>query len=390
MQLKLNCIRDLLLCLEDKLELNGVYHLNEMNLETICDCEIMKSYNQKDIVYSLFKLIEAGYIVGNVPCEDERSTVYTAMVKDITWQGHEFLNNIRAGTDTQPVPLEAENPVIISKAAISVLKNEISRSKSKVRQSEFTKKEERNNGSVLFQKKEKEDLNKAIRLLKSNICFSKTFPFISFAGKWCKDEDGWYYENVDGSNLNDEWFSDRGNNLKYHFDTFGNMDTGMTYIDNKWFYFDETDGHLITNYYNQSEGVISTSDGVVVRPEMPGLTLGVVSCYSENKTVIFFRITNMGNAPVTIGSSCKITDSKIDKEFYLFEDSEFAEGVTVDPKEEKTFSFAALDAHPLNIISGVTRVKYDITSEGIKYWISMSICDIEEIKDCASINHIDP
>ena len=82
MKLLHDCIRDVLLCLEDNLEDNRVISTQKV-LETIQD------YSLEDINYTCKKLNEAGYIKAKQYIGRE------IVITEITYNGHMFLDNIR-------------------------------------------------------------------------------------------------------------------------------------------------------------------------------------------------------------------------------------------------------------------------------------------------------
>lgn len=54
------------------------------------------NYTKDEIVYTLDKLIEAGYIKGVIKKSDmDFNPKLIAIISSITWQGHEYLDNIR-------------------------------------------------------------------------------------------------------------------------------------------------------------------------------------------------------------------------------------------------------------------------------------------------------
>lgn len=88
MSLKLNhdCIRDLLLFIENNLEYGFYIDINSVQIN---------DYSKEEILYSADKLYEAGYISA-----DRRITIGSKglpqiNVKSITWNGHQFLDNVR-------------------------------------------------------------------------------------------------------------------------------------------------------------------------------------------------------------------------------------------------------------------------------------------------------
>lgn len=81
MRLIHDCVRDILLYLENELEYNGEIYDYDINLP---------KYSSEDIKYTLKKLREAKYInIDSINLNDE------ILVSDITFCGHQFLDNIR-------------------------------------------------------------------------------------------------------------------------------------------------------------------------------------------------------------------------------------------------------------------------------------------------------
>ena len=81
MKLLHDCVRDVLLTLEDKLGVFGGLGDNQLDLP---------KYSSDDIKYTILKLNEAGYIT----CS-KSDLVGNIYIKSITYQGHLFLDNIR-------------------------------------------------------------------------------------------------------------------------------------------------------------------------------------------------------------------------------------------------------------------------------------------------------
>lgn len=84
MKLNHDCIRDLMLFAEENLNMKNYIRCSSLELPP---------YNEDEIVYTAFKLIEAGYLEGN-PLKFLNGG-RDATISSITWQGHEFLDNIR-------------------------------------------------------------------------------------------------------------------------------------------------------------------------------------------------------------------------------------------------------------------------------------------------------
>ena len=81
MKLVHDCVRDVMLYLEDNLE--DTYFINSESIT-------LKKYSSKDITYTLKKLAEAGFIeIDKVTFENNFN------IKWMTYYGHQFLDNIR-------------------------------------------------------------------------------------------------------------------------------------------------------------------------------------------------------------------------------------------------------------------------------------------------------
>ena len=85
MQLNHDCVRDVLLHIEENLEYG--YYMN------IADVEL-KNYSREELLYTSDKLLEAGYLIG-----DRMNFLGSALpgirITSISWDGHQFLDNIR-------------------------------------------------------------------------------------------------------------------------------------------------------------------------------------------------------------------------------------------------------------------------------------------------------
>lgn len=90
MKLNHDCIRSLLLYLEDRLE-----SIDEIDLSGVSDVSLEK-FSKDDIIYSAIKLSEAGYISAKINTDIcNNINIY---IKAITWEGHKFLDTIRDNT----------------------------------------------------------------------------------------------------------------------------------------------------------------------------------------------------------------------------------------------------------------------------------------------------
>ena len=81
MKLNQECVRDLLLYLEENLEANDIIDIKEIDL----------NYSKEELFYTAQKLGEAYYIDFNA----HTAFIENSTIKTITWDGHQFLDNIR-------------------------------------------------------------------------------------------------------------------------------------------------------------------------------------------------------------------------------------------------------------------------------------------------------
>ena len=90
MKLDINCVRDLMLYIESDIQDFSQY-------SDISEMKEKLDHDEKAIVYTCQKLIEAGYITGIVELSD-LSESYICQVHSITFSGHEYLDKIRNKT----------------------------------------------------------------------------------------------------------------------------------------------------------------------------------------------------------------------------------------------------------------------------------------------------
>lgn len=106
MKMNYDCIRDVLLSLEEILSVEETtYDLGEgeetyfafsfTDVNRLVKLDRLKQYNKKDIFYSVAKLNEAGFIEAQ-PVNGDNMCGY--LISDITYTGHEFLQSIKSDT----------------------------------------------------------------------------------------------------------------------------------------------------------------------------------------------------------------------------------------------------------------------------------------------------
>jgi hypothetical protein len=108
MRLNHECIRDILMFLEG-LELGQTVRATTI-------AEKLPSYTREEVIYSVKKLFEAGFISGN----ESEGRHSAGLVKEITWKGHKFIDNIRSSTVWDKVNEESKS---IGSISIDILSN---------------------------------------------------------------------------------------------------------------------------------------------------------------------------------------------------------------------------------------------------------------------------
>lgn len=91
MRLNYDCVRDVLLDLEDMLQFNEELEYPVINLDDICN--ELESYSKQEIAYTLINLSEANYIVAQI-CDGDDILVDILCTR-ITFEGHKYLDSIR-------------------------------------------------------------------------------------------------------------------------------------------------------------------------------------------------------------------------------------------------------------------------------------------------------
>lgn len=91
MKLNYDCIRDILLTIEEIPN-----RKDELNLENFKSYKKLSKYNEDEIQYNALKLLKEEYVIGlKIP---DKNTTIVLFLSDLTWSGHELLNNIRSET----------------------------------------------------------------------------------------------------------------------------------------------------------------------------------------------------------------------------------------------------------------------------------------------------
>ena len=91
MKLNYDCIRDVLLTIEEIPN-----RKDELILANFKSYKKLSKYNEDEIQYNALKLLQEKYVIGSKITGNNTTTVLS--LSDLTWSGHELLNNIRSET----------------------------------------------------------------------------------------------------------------------------------------------------------------------------------------------------------------------------------------------------------------------------------------------------
>ena len=92
MELNKDCVRDVLLSCEELLKIDEDGYMNSLSHEELG--QALPNYKTEDIIYTVVKLKEAGFLDVKVT-KAFGNILVDVRIYDITFNGHEFLNDIR-------------------------------------------------------------------------------------------------------------------------------------------------------------------------------------------------------------------------------------------------------------------------------------------------------
>ena len=129
MKLNYDCVRSVLLTVEKSKTIDEELNINPLTVETIF--EQLPKYEDNEILYTIEKLKEAGYI--NAALHFAAGHFIDGAVSSITYSGHEYLDNIRepevwrkvkamlknAGATTLPLISQAAKMLIGSQLTVN-------------------------------------------------------------------------------------------------------------------------------------------------------------------------------------------------------------------------------------------------------------------------------
>lgn len=126
MKLNQDCVRQVLLDIESNLDVPPQFQ----DYKNVISPKTFDKYGDDDVVYSLLKLKEAGYIDAEETYASNQ--LYWFNISSITWDGHKFLDNVRDPKAWKMAKsalshLESVSIDLVSQTASAVISNLISK-----------------------------------------------------------------------------------------------------------------------------------------------------------------------------------------------------------------------------------------------------------------------
>lgn len=128
MKLNKDCVRDVLLSCEELLKMDEDGYMDSLSHEELG--QALPNYKTEDIIYTVVKLKEAGFLDVKVT-RASGNILVDVRIYDITFTGHEFLNDIRDDNNWKKVKEIAKSVGafsinMIAQIAVGVIQTNIS------------------------------------------------------------------------------------------------------------------------------------------------------------------------------------------------------------------------------------------------------------------------
>ena len=118
MKLNPDCIRDVLLYLEENLKIENCQKFSQVTLHQLK--QGLNKYSEDDVFYSVYNLHQIRFIEGNIK-DANNIKMYFCEIYNITWNGHQFLNTIRPKSVWEATKTGATKLGIMSMSALSTI-----------------------------------------------------------------------------------------------------------------------------------------------------------------------------------------------------------------------------------------------------------------------------
>lgn len=93
MKLDINCVRDVLLSLEEHLVLDEELKYNDLTIQSLYSKGDLNKYTLQDVAYTVSMLEEAGFVDASIQLINRQ--IYFSSISSLTFEGHQFLDAIR-------------------------------------------------------------------------------------------------------------------------------------------------------------------------------------------------------------------------------------------------------------------------------------------------------
>lgn len=125
MMLNYDCLRSVLISLENNLNLYDDLSFERLELSEILNLSSLSNYSKEDIYYCVYNLLEIDFVDGAIRFADG-GIPYYCWVTNITYAGHEFLQSIKSETVWKDIksklkPVSGFSIELISEVAKSVI-----------------------------------------------------------------------------------------------------------------------------------------------------------------------------------------------------------------------------------------------------------------------------
>lgn len=118
MKLNPDCVRDVLLYLEENLKIEDGQKFSQITLHQLK--QELNKYSEEDVFYSVYNLHQIRFIEGNIK-DANNIKMYFCEIHNITWNCHQFLNTIRPKSVWEATKTGAAKLGIMSMSALSTI-----------------------------------------------------------------------------------------------------------------------------------------------------------------------------------------------------------------------------------------------------------------------------
>ncbi len=107
MNINVDCIRDVLITCADNIDVEKTHgnkwDIKYETLQNLYQSELKNKYEEKEIMYTVSKLYECGFIIIQNRLPAKSVYIESCWIVDITFRGHQFLSSIKEPTTWEKV-----------------------------------------------------------------------------------------------------------------------------------------------------------------------------------------------------------------------------------------------------------------------------------------------